>query len=210
MEKLVSEYSRKRDKIGERLAEFVRVADSGDSRIFEELCFCLFTPQANALSCDKAVKELKSSGVLYKGKARDIKKVLKGKVRFQNNKANYCVLARKLFSEGDGISIKRRLDHKDVFNTREWFVKNVKGLGYKEASHFLRNIGLGSDLAILDVHILRNLKRYGVIKDIPKTISRKSYLEIEEKMKRFSEEIKIPLGELDLLFWSCETGFIFK
>ncbi|MFH1753205.1 MAG: DNA lyase, partial [Candidatus Omnitrophota bacterium] len=169
MERLVSEYSKKREKIQERLKEFRKLADSKESGIFEELCFCLFTPQANALSCDKAVKELKSTGVLYKGAMSDIRKILKGKVRFQNNKANYCVLARRLFNDGSGISIKNRIDPNDVFSTREWFVKNVKGLGYKEASHFLRNIGLGRDLAILDVHILRNLKRYGVIMAVPKT-----------------------------------------
>ena len=89
-------------------------------------------------------------------------------------------------------------------------MKNVNGLGYKETSHFLRNIGLGKNFAILDRHILKNLKRYGVIKSIPKTLTRKKYLEIERKMKKFSEKIKIPLAELDLLFWSEETGEIFK
>ncbi|GAJ17855.1 unnamed protein product, partial [marine sediment metagenome] len=29
----------------------------------------------------------------------------------------------------------------DEIKLREWVVKNFKGLGYKEASHFLRNIG---------------------------------------------------------------------
>jgi len=80
----------------------------------------------------------------------------------------------------------------------------------KEATHFLRNIGLGKDLAILDRHILKNLNYYGVINELPKTLTKKKYLEIEDKMKKFSEEIKIPIDELDLLFWSEETGKIFK
>jgi N-glycosylase/DNA lyase len=210
MEKLILEYGKKKNKIRKRLKEFRRVYSSKDRAIFEELCFCLFTPQANALSCDKAVKELKRSGILFRGREEEIRKMLKGKVRFQNNKAGYCVEARSLFSEGKILRVKKRIDPEDAFKTREWLVKNVKGLGYKEASHFLRNIGLGRDLAILDVHILRNLKRYGVIKEVPKSINRKIYLQIEEKMKEFSKALEIPLEELDLLFWSCETGFIFK
>lgn len=84
------------------------------------------------------------------------------------------------------------------------------GLGMKEASHFMRNIGLFEDIAILDRHILKNLIEYDVISEIPKTLTVKIYLEIEQKMKEFAEKIKIPFTELDLLFWSEETGHVFK
>jgi N-glycosylase/DNA lyase len=94
---------------------------------------------------------------------------------------------------------------------RDWLVENIKGYGYKEASHFLRNIGLGRDIAILDRHILKNLKRYGVISKIPDSVgSRKVYLDIEERMRRFSKRSGIPMDALDLVFWSMQTGFIFK
>lgn len=83
-------------------------------------------------------------------------------------------------------------------------------MGYKEASHFLRNIGLADDLAILDRHILKNLKIFGIIEEIPKSLSKKKYLEIEEKMRNLANEVNIPLSHLDLLFWSKETGEIFK
>jgi N-glycosylase/DNA lyase len=93
---------------------------------------------------------------------------------------------------------------------REWLVKNVLGLGYKEASHFLRNIGRNDGLAILDRHILRNLKRLGVIKSIPKSISRKYYLDIEQRFSKFAIDLGIALDELDLVFWSMGTGEIRK
>ncbi len=80
----------------------------------------------------------------------------------------------------------------------------------KEASHFLRNMGFGEELAILDRHIVRNLLRYGAINQMPKNLGKKNYLLIEEKTLQFSKRIKIPLAELDLLFWSKETGKIFK
>jgi N-glycosylase/DNA lyase len=84
------------------------------------------------------------------------------------------------------------------------------GLGYKEATHFLRNIGLNGGLAILDRHILRNLKRYGAIRSVPTSLSRKKYLSVERSFARFSERIGITLDELDLVFWSMETGVIRK
>jgi N-glycosylase/DNA lyase len=89
-------------------------------------------------------------------------------------------------------------------------VKNVRGLGYKEATHFLRNVGLNGGLAILDRHILRNLKRYRAIRSLPKSLSRKKYLALERSFLHFADRIGISLDELDLLFWSMETGVIRK
>ena len=83
-------------------------------------------------------------------------------------------------------------------------------MAYKEAGHFLRNVGFGSEVAILDRHILRNLVRLEIIEEIPKTISPKVYLEIEKKLKIFCEEVKIPMDEMDLLLWYLEAGEIFK
>jgi N-glycosylase/DNA lyase len=94
--------------------------------------------------------------------------------------------------------------------TRDWLVRNIKGIGYKEASHFLRNIGFGGRLAILDVHILRNLVKFGVLREIPKSLSRGKYIELERKAGRFADKAGIPMDHLDLLFWSEQTGMIFK
>lgn len=110
-----------------------------------------------------------------------------------------------------GVSIKPILSKfNDVNKLREWLVNNIKGIGYKEASHFLRNIGFGKNIAILDRHILRNLKIFGVIKEIPKSISKAKYMKIEKIMAGFAKEVDIPISHLDLLLWYKETGEIFK
>lgn len=209
MKSLLSEYKRKKYAIKKRLEEFRERGKSGNEDIFAELCFCILTPQSKAVLCDKAVHELKKSGLLLNGTRSALRSKLAG-VRFPNNKAAYLVAARKRLTNGKGLDIKTRLDAKDPFKSRLWLVKNIKGLGYKEASHFLRNIGLGEDLAILDVHILRNLKRYKVIGKLPKTLTKTGYLDMEKRLRKFSERTKIPMGELDLLLWSHETGMIFK
>lgn len=208
---LVEEYKKRRAEIKKRLEDFARLHKGKDDDIFSELAFCLFTPQAKATSCAAAVKKLQDSGLLLKGSVRSIRSRLKGSVRFHNNKAKYLVGARRLFKDEAGcLDLKCKVRAEDPLGTRQWLVENVKGLGYKEASHFLRNIGLGRDLAILDVHILKNLKKYGVIREIPSSLTPKRYMDIEGRMRQFSKKTGIPLGELDLLFWSIETGFVFK
>ena len=208
---LISAYRKMRPEIKKRLAEFSVLHKASDEKIFSEMCYCILTANANALRCDEAIGELEKKGLLLKGEPRHIRPVIKGKARFHNKKAEYIVCARKLFEHGGVIDIKGRLDPDDVFNVREWLVGNIKGFGYKEASHFLRNIGLGKKIAILDRHILKNLKKYGVIDKIPASLgSRRVYLEIEDKMKGFSRKTGIPLEDMDLLFWSLQTGFVFK
>ena len=83
-------------------------------------------------------------------------------------------------------------------------------MGLKEANHVLRNLGFGENIAILDRHILRNLKALNVIEKIPKSITEKKYYEIEEKMREYSDFSKIKMDELDLVLWYKQTGEIFK
>lgn len=209
--KLTATYNRKKRQIKIRLKEFSSLHNAKNEDIFSELCFCILTPQSKAVYCDEAINLLKKSGILLGGCQRLISARLRGLVRFHNNKAAYIVAARKLFRNGNkAIDIKSKIRQGDAFGIREWLVENIKGLGYKEASHFLRNIGLGENMAILDKHILRNLKEYRVIDKIPAALSKKDYLTLENKMRQFSRRVKIPLGDLDLLFWSDKTGFIFK
>lgn len=208
---LIRQYKNKRSAIHKRLKEFRSVYKGSDKDVFAELCFCILTANANALHCDKAIRELKETGLLFSGKPCQIRPKLRGRVRFHNKKAEFIKLARDLFTRDGKICLKPKIGSGDVFEVREWLVENIKGYGYKEASHFLRNIGLGRDITILDRHILKNLKKYAVIKDIPQSVgSRKVYIDIENKMRAFSKRIKIPLEDLDLLFWSIQTGFIFK
>ena len=205
-------HKEEKDSIAKRLLEFVHVFEKGTAeRLFGELSFCLLTPQSKAKNCWRAIENLTKKGLLLKGTPDEISKEIKGFARFHNNKAKYIVEARTLLSKNGKIDVKSKIkEFKDIKELREWLVKNIKGMGYKEAGHFLRNIGFGKEITILDRHILRNLKALGVIKELPKTITTKSYLEIEKKMIAFAKKIGIPLDHLDIVFWRKETGEIFK
>ncbi len=192
--------------IQKRLDEFQHNFEAGgDTEIFTELVFCLFTPQSKAKSCWAAVERICDCDLLLKGSAVEISEKMSG-VRFHHTKARRVVEARK-YTPG----FKNRImAFPSPFETREWLVANVNGMSYKEASHFLRNIGMGGELAILDRHILRNLARLGVIPEMPNSLSPKKYLEIESRMSNFSHGIGIPMDHLDMLLWCRETGEIFK
>ena len=84
----------------------------------------------------------------------------------------------------------------------------MKGLGFKEASHFLRNIGY-DDYAIVDFHIVDLLVRHNLIKK-PKTLSRVKYLEIEEILRKIAKKSGLTLAELDLYLWFLETIKVLK
>lgn len=209
-EELLQIYSQRKEEIKKRLEEFNSVFEESDDRIFTELAFCLCTPQSKATSCWNAITSLANKNLLINGNEEQIKPFL-NTVRFGEKKAGYIITARNFFTKDSKLRIKEKLKFfRNSQQRREWLVENVKGLGMKEASHFLRNIGIGNDLAILDVHILKNLEKYGVIKEIPKSLTRKKYLEIEAEMKKFSKSVGISFDELDLLLWSKETGMVFK
>ena len=193
-----------------RLSEFREVLDKGGrERIFAELAFCILTPQSRAKLCWDAIENLTSKNLLLGGDSKQIALELNG-VRFKYKKAKYIIDAREKFINNGKLSVREEIIGLKVEKARDYLVSNIKGIGYKEASHFLRNVALADDTAILDRHVLKNLKLLGVIEEIPKSLSRKKYLEIEKRMKDFAEKICIPMGHLDFVLWYKETGKVFK
>lgn len=212
LEDLKKQFNERRDVIRCRLSDFKALGEGPDEDLFAELCFCLLTPQSKAKACDKAVRALSEKNLLLAGTASEIALELRiAGVRFHNGKARWIAAAREEFHRDGRWTLSERLGQfKDSFEARDWLASNVMGLGYKEAAHFLRNIGSGDAFAILDRHIMRNLHRHGVMDKMPDSLSKKEYLRIESLMRDFSAHIGISLAELDLLFWSRETGEVFK
>ncbi len=209
---LLELYTLKANDIRKRLDDFKSVIGSTDEEIFAELAFCICTPQSKATSAWKAITSLVENRLLFTGDEKQIKPFLNA-VRFNDQKSSRIVEARKRFTSNGKLNLKGEIMKfaADPMALRDWLDENVKGYGLKESSHFIRNIGLSkSQLAILDVHILKNLEEIGVIDEIPKSLTKKKYLEIEGKMKAFANKLGITLDELDIVLWSKETGMIFK
>ena len=223
------EYDNKKDKIKERLSQFEKlfsepyswfysngelkllpVQTKDDCRIFEELAFCIFTANTSAEMGAKAVDAVRN--VLINGTADDMTRRLEGIYRFNNVRPAHIIHTRTYLKNALNFQLKNKIkSFKDKNELRNFFAlnKDVKGLGMKEASHFLRNIGF-KGYAILDKHIINSLHEFGVIEKNDKPKNPMEYLEIEQKFIEFSKQIGIDIDELDLLLWSRKNGRILK
>jgi N-glycosylase/DNA lyase len=189
-----------RDVIEKRLLEFALIKDE---ELFEELCFCLMTANFRADKCVEIQGKIGDGFHDWSEERLALELKAMGH-RFWPQRAQRIVLARELKKDILGI---RDLDSKVA---RDFLVKNVKGLGLKESSHFLRNVGV-LDVAIIDFHIVDLLVREGLIeRPSSKSITPRKYLEIEDSLRVLGKKLSMNLAELDLYLWYIETGNILK
>ncbi|MDH3353161.1 MAG: N-glycosylase/DNA lyase [Nanoarchaeota archaeon] len=185
-----SEISKTIDK---RINEFKKVKD-----LFSELSFCLMTAGFRADKCIEIQKEIGTEfETLTLNKLKTELKRMGH--RFWPQRAERIFLAQKS---------KKELSRVKKEGNRDWLIKNIKGLGMKESSHFLRNVGF-EDVAIIDFHIVDLLKKEGLIEDF-KNLNKKKYLEIEETLRKLAKKVNLSLGKLDLYLWYIETGKVLK
>jgi N-glycosylase/DNA lyase len=212
IEDFISGYEAKREAIQNRLAEFAAIkASASDAKLFEELVFCIFTAGCSARMGLNSIEKIRSS--LPKGSHLQIENKLVGSHRYPRARAGYIIHTRKYLQQECSMKLREKLVSfgDDWIGRRDFFAANkgIKGIGYKEASHFLRNIGY-CGYAILDKHILRTLHEINLIDSPLPPSTKKKYLAVEELMLNFADRIKIDFDELDLLLWSNKTGEILK
>ena len=213
LEKVRAVHKARRKQIRSRLAEFAEIWRTGsDARLWEELVFCIFTAGASARMGLRSIEAVRS--LLLEGGAEEMSRALiaAGAHRFPVARPGYVVVTREYLREHCEMRLRDSLlNLSDPIDRRDWLAqeRRIKGLGYKEASHFLRNIGLPG-YAILDKHVLRCLSDLGVIDSPRPPSTRHRYLEIEVSLQRFARHARIDLDELDLVLWSMKTGEILK
>lgn len=217
---LLELYDKKKVAIKRRLKEFSKVWENGSNeRIFSELVYCILTARSDAKKCLVVEKGLQTNRLFLCGMENEICELLDDNKYPLKNRAEFIVHTRAYIQGEFNFEIREKIESFDDGNdVRIWLAKdkNIKGIGYKEASHFLRNIGIGFDFAILDSHILRSLKKFGKIDNEKVSFPTSGnaglerYQKYENIMKKFADDLKIPIAELDLILWFCETGKILK
>ena len=172
------------------LKEFEKNKNLSKEKKFLELCFCILV--ANS-SMEKTFHVWKKIGedFLKLSKGELSKRLKELGYRFYNKRAEYIIEARNKIDLLEEI-----LKMNNEFEIREKLVENFKGISWKEASHFLRNLGY-KNFAIIDRHVLKTLKEFGIIEDIPRALNRKNYLGIEDKLREIAKELNMSLAELD-------------
>ena len=210
---MVATHRARRKDIKKRLGEFQEVWRHGsDARLWEELVYCIFTAGASARMGLNAIDAVRS--LLLDGEPEEMTQVLReaGAHRFPVARPRYIVTTRNYFRVNFGMALRERLrSFSDPFERRDWLAqeKQIKGLGYKESSHFLRNVGVKGH-AILDKHVMRCLAEMNIVDTARPPANRRKYLEVEREFQRFAQQIKVDFDELDLVLWSMKTGEILK
>ena len=201
----------RRNEIRGRLNEFQAVRRSrNDDRLWEEMVFCFFTGGCSAQMGLRSVEAVRP--LLKEGDQTQLAKALTGVHRYPNERAKYIVHSRAFLKTDCDLKLGERLASFDCdLARRDWLAreKGIKGLGYKEASHFLRNIGY-SGYAILDKHVLRCLAELKIIDDPKPPNTRSRYLTVEGKLRELTDTVQIDFDEMDLVLWSMKTGTILK
>jgi len=201
IKELKSLYKTVESDIDNRLSEFSNIHLRGDDEeIFRELCFCILSSGVGPKMAERSVTVLGDK--LLNGSAAKLKNLLVGTHKYPD-KVSYIHDTREYLKEGLNLCLITKLKSIEDPDERRDFIagnKNIRGMGYVQASHFLRNIGF-CGYAILDKNILKSLYELGITQDIKPPTSRKRYMEKENRFREFSNEVQISIDKLDLLLW---------
>lgn len=189
--------------VSSKLSVFSSFKKKSNNTLFKELSFCVLTANFNAKKSIFIQNKINNGFITYSLEklASSLKKLGH---RFPNARANYIVYNRQFIP-----FLKNTINFLEGEALREWFIKNIKGFSYKEASHFLRNIGF-FEYSIIDFHIIDILHKHKLLDSKPKTFSKKNYLAIEHILLKLSKKLNMSLGELDLYLWFLETNSVYK
>lgn len=198
------------------------VTEQNKEAVFYMLLFCLCVPQSKAIKAEEAIDILRARDYFHNNLTRSqLIEILTGRVRFQSTKTDRIIEAKKLLLDHDDFwnELKKFYntyqqniaDREEVLKSaRTYLIKTINGFGMKLASHFLRNIGMPG-LAILDVHIISGLEQRSLITESDVTpLSKDKYENVSKIMSDYAKKVGISIDELDMLFWSQRTGFVFK
>ena len=204
----LTENEKVKTMVDERIQEFRQVHEMNTWKWYEELVYCLLTAYASAVMGQRCLDALCQRGAVLEGGRDKVESCLKEEGhRFATRRAEYIYNSRELAPR-----LKEKIQaFNDSKDARQWVVKEVKGIGWKEGSHFLRNVGY-FDLAILDRHIIRNMADFDLVdrEEAEKGLTKRRYLNYEQVLSRVAEELDMPLGVMDLYLWYRKTGKVLK
>jgi phage N-6-adenine-methyltransferase len=193
---------------------------------FYEGCYALCAAQNPAVRTAEAVRRMRAADMYGRlppsGEAArtvigdvtpraELAGIMRGLVRFHNVKSGRVAAFRGQVAGIHAVlaATSDFIRHSPMSewtpSLRDWLAREVDGFGFKEASHFLRNVGFRG-LTIPDIHVLRRLAELGLVKEPSGSPTPKAHREADAAMRRYAEAIGADLDELDVLWWSRGSG----
>lgn len=124
------------------------------------------------------------------------------KYRFPEKRARQLSLARQIVTKEYGTLTNFLKNSLEAVEARSWLISHMPGIGPKQASMFLRNVGVSYELAILDRHVLNYMSALGIYSGKESFISNiKQYKRYETVLKEHAEELDCSVGLLDWAIW---------
>lgn len=122
--------------------------------------------------------------------------------RFPAARAGQLAQAWSAVMENGGSLGRVVAGNGDAEAVRGWLVRNVPGLGPKQSSMFLRNVGASYDLAVLDRHVLSYMAAVGIGEGAPKGIGTlRAYQRRETDLRDHARSFGCPVGVVDWAIW---------
>lgn len=126
------------------------------------------------------------------------------KYRFPNVRAKNIVNAAKtLYGQNCGLlrNLRRSTSESEA---RDFLVKNIQGIGLKEASHFLRDVGFSDSLAIIDSHVITFLTEIGAVREEEiNALTPAVYMRLERILLGLCKDLGFNLSVFDMAIWQC-------
>jgi len=195
-----------------------------ENKLLSELVLCILSSQEKYEVALSMMKELRKLNVLRvpknKTEFREIKSLLKltlqNPVEYKSNEKIYSRRLRFFVKKAqyitdtieniylNDLTIREILGQEEcIQETRKNIINYSYGLGPKQASMFLRNIGYHTEFAVLDKHVIHYMKLIGLTTVSETSFSNISaYQKMEMKLKSYAENFDLNLLHLDLAIWT--------
>lgn len=187
-----------------------------EPRLWTELACCVLSSQVPYETAQAAAVRVEASGVLMdrglslgslEASLADLLRrpfeleVGPRRYRFPDSRARQlAATATAIRREADGLAdLLAGFERMDC--AREWFVDHAPGLGPKQASMFLRNVGASYDLAVLDRHVINYMMIVGLTSEPAPARRMADYRRDEIILRDHAAEFGLPVGFLDWAVW---------
>lgn len=188
-----------------------------ERRMWWELSCCILSSQVPYALAVAAADEIDKQGLLYKGMCSsksikaDLINTLSRPLTVGGKYRNYRFpIARAHQLAATHAAVLREASTlndltKSFTNAakgRDWLVNYAPGLGPKQASMFLRNVGVSYELAILDRHVLNYMTVLGIYSGKSLSISGlPQYRQYEIALIEHAKGLNCAVGMLDWAIW---------
>lgn len=193
-----------------------RRPDRSEQVLWRELSCCILSSQVQYSLASAAAKRIHDRRILTGSKETTYKRieqrlfnalaspldVVGSSQRYRFPRVRATQLARCWMRLNSQTLTASLSEHTDPCSLRHWLVSEMCGLGPKQASMFMRNVGITYDMAVIDRHVIKYMASIGMIPSPSISItSLRSYERFETELSRHAVEHGFSVGVFDWAIW---------